>query len=98
MLIGKLVAKLDELRLRDNTLLLILGDNGTGRGTPSRFKGRDVLGVGPSAAHAAPELRVGEATVAGLAAAGGVAPKAPGQPAHLHGQAAGGRQLEIARD
>jgi len=43
-LIGKLVAKLEELHLRDNTLLLILGDNGTGRGTPSRFKGRDVLG------------------------------------------------------
>ena len=43
-LIGKLVAKLDELHLRDNTLLLVLGDNGTGRGTPSKFKGRDVLG------------------------------------------------------
>ena len=43
-LIGKLIAKLDELKLRDNTVLLILGDNGTGRGTPSRFKGRDVVG------------------------------------------------------
>ena len=43
-LIGKVVAKLDELHLRDNTLLLILGDNGTGRGTPSKFNGRDVLG------------------------------------------------------
>ncbi len=43
-LIGKLVAKLDELKLRENTLLLIMGDNGTGRGTPSRFKGRDVVG------------------------------------------------------
>jgi arylsulfatase A len=43
-LIGKLVAKLDELHLRDNTILLILGDNGTGRGTPSRFQGRDVQG------------------------------------------------------
>ncbi len=43
-LIGKLVAKLEELKLRDNTLLLILGDNGTGRGTPSKFKGRDVVG------------------------------------------------------
>jgi arylsulfatase A len=38
------VAKLEELRLRDNTLLLILGDNGTGRGTPSKFKGRNVVG------------------------------------------------------
>ena len=43
-LIGKLVAKLEELHLRDNTLLLILGDNGTGRGTPSKFQGRDVVG------------------------------------------------------
>ena len=43
-LIGKLVAKLEELKLRGNTLILILGDNGTGKGTPSRFKGRDVVG------------------------------------------------------
>jgi arylsulfatase A len=43
-LIGKLITKLDELKLRDNTLVLILGDNGTGRGTPSRFQGRDVVG------------------------------------------------------
>jgi arylsulfatase A len=43
-LIGRLVAKLDELKLRDNTVLIILGDNGTGKGTPSRFKGSDVLG------------------------------------------------------
>ncbi len=43
-LIGKLVAKLDELHLRDNTIVLILGDNGTGKGTPSKFKGCDVKG------------------------------------------------------
>lgn len=43
-LIGKLVAKLEELHLRDNTMILILGDNGTGRGTPSKFKGQDVQG------------------------------------------------------
>jgi len=43
-LIGKIVAKLDELHLRDNTLILILGDNGTGRDTPSRFQDRNVLG------------------------------------------------------
>ncbi|NBR86655.1 MAG: arylsulfatase [Proteobacteria bacterium] len=43
-LIGKLVAKLEELKLRDNTVLLILGDNGTGRGTPSKFQGRNVVG------------------------------------------------------
>ncbi len=43
-LIGKLVAKLDELHLRDNTIILILGDNGTGKATVSRFMGRDVKG------------------------------------------------------
>ena len=43
-LIGKLIAKLEELKLRDNTMVLVLGDNGTGRGTPSRFKGRNVEG------------------------------------------------------
>ena len=43
-LIGKLVAKLEQLKLRENTMILILGDNGTGRGTPSRFQGRDVVG------------------------------------------------------
>ncbi len=31
-LTGKLIAKLDELGIRDNTLILILGDNGTQRG------------------------------------------------------------------
>ncbi len=43
-LIGKVVAKLEELHLRENTLLLVLGDNGTGRGTPTRFKGQSVVG------------------------------------------------------
>lgn len=43
-LIGKLVAKLEELKLREDTLIVIMGDNGTGAGTPSRFKGRDVIG------------------------------------------------------
>ena len=43
-LIGKLIAKLDELKLRDNTLVLVLGDNGTAKGMPARFKGRDVQG------------------------------------------------------
>ncbi len=43
-MIGRVVAKLDELKLRDNTLILVLGDNGTGKGTKSRFKGRDVVG------------------------------------------------------
>ena len=43
-LIGKVIAKLEELKLRENTLVVIMGDNGTGGGTPSRFKGRDVTG------------------------------------------------------
>jgi len=43
-LIGRVIAKLEELKLRENTLVVIMGDNGTGGGTPSRFKGRDVTG------------------------------------------------------
>jgi len=39
-LIGQLVAKLDELEIRDNTLVLFLGDNGTGKGTISQWKGQ----------------------------------------------------------
>lgn len=44
-LIGKLVARLDELGLRDNTLILFLGDNGTGRGTRSMM-GDKLVGGG----------------------------------------------------
>ena len=43
-MVGKVIAKVDENGLRDRTLVLFLGDNGTGKGTPSRFKGRDVNG------------------------------------------------------
>ena len=43
-LIGRLVAKLDELGLRENTLLLFLGDNGTGRGTQSMMGDKTVIG------------------------------------------------------
>jgi arylsulfatase A len=43
-LIGKVVAKLEELNLREDTMILILGDNGTGRGTTSQFKGAEVRG------------------------------------------------------
>ena len=43
-LIGRVVAKLDALGLRDNTLLLFLGDNGTGRGTRSMMGDRLVIG------------------------------------------------------
>lgn len=38
-LIGQLVATLDEQGIRDNTLVMFLGDNGTGRGVTSQFKG-----------------------------------------------------------
>lgn len=36
-LVGKLVAKLESLGLRENTLILFTGDNGTGRGITSRL-------------------------------------------------------------
>lgn len=43
-LIGVLLAKLDELQLRNNTLVIFLGDNGTGQGVQSRFNGQVVSG------------------------------------------------------
>jgi arylsulfatase A len=43
-LIGKLVTKLDALGLRENTLVVFLGDNGTGRDTPSKMGDKVVLG------------------------------------------------------
>lgn len=43
-LIGKLVAKLDACGLRDNTLVIFLGDNGTGAGTRSMMGQRVVIG------------------------------------------------------
>jgi arylsulfatase A len=43
-LVGKLMAKLDELGLRQNTLVLFLGDNGTGRGVNSRMGEVTVVG------------------------------------------------------
>jgi arylsulfatase A len=44
MLVGKLVAKLDALGLRDKTLIIFLGDNGTGKGTRSMMGDREVIG------------------------------------------------------
>jgi arylsulfatase A len=43
-LIGRLMTKLDDLGIRDNTLVLFLGDNGTGRSVTSRFRGTDYRG------------------------------------------------------
>lgn len=43
-LVGKVVALLDELGLRDNTLILFTGDNGTGRGTRSMMGSKVVVG------------------------------------------------------
>lgn len=43
-LIGKLVMTLDEQGIRDNTLLIFLGDNGTGKATKSRMRDRVVTG------------------------------------------------------
>lgn len=43
-LVGRVVAKVDELGIRDNTLIIFLGDNGTGQGTPSTFRGRTYIG------------------------------------------------------
>ncbi|MBF0198941.1 MAG: sulfatase-like hydrolase/transferase [Planctomycetes bacterium] len=43
-LIGKLAAKLDELSIRDNTLIVFMGDNGTHGSLKSNLKGRVVRG------------------------------------------------------
>lgn len=43
-MIGLVVAKLDELKIRDNTLLLFIGDNGTNSNLTSRFQGTDYRG------------------------------------------------------
>lgn len=43
-LIGKLVTTLDEQSIRDNTLVIFLGDNGTGKGTKSRMGDRVMIG------------------------------------------------------
>lgn len=43
-LVGSVVSKLDELGLRDNTLLIVLGDNGTKLGVASRMGANQVVG------------------------------------------------------
>ncbi len=39
-MVGRLIAKLEELGLRENTLVLFLGDNGTNKNITSQFKGQ----------------------------------------------------------
>jgi arylsulfatase A len=51
LLIGKLVARLDQLGLRENTLVLFLGDNGTGKGTKSMMGDKVVIGGKGSLIH-----------------------------------------------
>lgn len=43
-LVGRLVARLDELQIRDNTLVIFLGDNGTAKSLTSQFKGQPYQG------------------------------------------------------
>ena len=43
-MVGRIVARLDQLQLRDNTLLIFLGDNGTLSSITSRFQGADFKG------------------------------------------------------
>lgn len=43
-LVGKLTAKVDELGLRENTVIFFLGDNGTGRGVTTKFAGGEYHG------------------------------------------------------
>jgi len=43
-MVGRLVAKLDELGIRDNTLVIFLGDNGTGKGVTTQWKGQPYPG------------------------------------------------------
>lgn len=43
-LVGRLLARLDSLGLRSNTLVLFVGDNGTGKGTRSKMGDREVIG------------------------------------------------------
>lgn len=43
-IVGRIVDALDELKLRENTLLIFTGDNGTTKGLPSKVGERTVIG------------------------------------------------------
>lgn len=43
-IVGRIVDTLDELKLRDQTLVLFTGDNGTTKGVPSKVGDRTVIG------------------------------------------------------
>lgn len=42
--IGQLISKLEERGLREKTLILFIGDNGTGKGLTTRWRGQDYEG------------------------------------------------------
>jgi arylsulfatase A-like enzyme len=44
LLVGKVLDKLDELNIRDNTIIILTGDNGTKKTVISKFKGSDCRG------------------------------------------------------
>jgi arylsulfatase A len=44
MLVGRIVRKLEVLGLRENTLLVFTGDNGTDRNQASQWKGKEIKG------------------------------------------------------
>jgi arylsulfatase A len=56
-LTGKLLAKLDELGLRENTLILVTGDNGTGKGIVSATEEKDEV-EGGKASTAVADMHV----------------------------------------
>jgi arylsulfatase A len=43
-IVGKLIQKLDDLQLRENTIIIFTGDNGTGRGVVTRTSSGEVIG------------------------------------------------------
>ena len=43
-LVGKIVAKLEELGLRDNTMVIFTGDNGTDQPIKTKWSGREIIG------------------------------------------------------